>query len=188
MLKFRPILSAGYNTPGYNLATFLIPIIEPLTHYEFNIKDSFSFAKDITTYDSSLYMATLDVEFLFTNIQLNETINNCVSDLHSKNLYNGKFSKRDLFKLLETVTSESCFIFDYLLYKQVEGVAMGSPLGPTLANAFLCHYEKEWLDNCSIHFKAVIYKRYVDDIFVLLSSLFSFSTPPTFCRLYEQTA
>ena len=32
--KFRPILSA-INTPGYNLATFLIPILEPLTHNEF---------------------------------------------------------------------------------------------------------------------------------------------------------
>ena len=167
--KFRPILSA-INTPGYNLAKFLIPILEPLTHNEFTIKDSFSFAKDITTYDSSLYMASLDVESLFTNIPLNETINNCVSDLHNKNLYNGKLSKRDLFKLLETATSESSFIFDYLLYKQVDGVAMGSPLGPTLANAFLCHYEKEWLDNCPIHFKPVIYKRYVDDIFVLFSS------------------
>ena len=47
---------------------------------------------------------------------------------------------------------------------------MGSPLGPTHANAFLCHYEKEWLDNCPIHFKPMIYKRYVDDIFVLFSS------------------
>ena len=62
--KFRPILSA-INTPGYNLAKFLIPILEPLTHNEFTIKDSFSFAKDITTYDSSLYMARLDVESLF---------------------------------------------------------------------------------------------------------------------------
>ena len=167
--KFRPITSA-INTPAYNLGTFLITILEPLTHNEFTIKDSFSFAKDIITYDSSLYMASLDVESLFTNIPLNETINNCVSDLHNKNLYNGKLSKRDLFKLLETATSESSFIFDYLLYKQVDGVAMGSPLGPTLANAFLCHYEKEWLDNCPIHFKPVIYKRYVDDIFVLFSS------------------
>ena len=166
--KFRPILSA-INTPGYNLAKFLIPILEPLTHNEFTIKDSFSFAKDITTYDSSLYMASLDVESLFTNIPLNETINNCVSDLHNKNLYNGKLSKRDLFKLLETATSESSFIFDYLLYKQVDGVAMGSPLGPTLANAILCHSEK-WLDNCPIHLKPVIYKSYVDDTFVLFSS------------------
>ena len=47
---------------------------------------------------------------------------------------------------------------------------MGTPLGPTLANAFLCHYEKQWLDNCLIHFKPMIYKKYVDDIFVLSSS------------------
>ena len=40
-----------------------------------------------------------------------------------------------------------------------DGVAMGSPLGPTLANAFLCYYEKKWLDNCPIHFKPMICKR-----------------------------
>ena len=56
-------------------------------------------------------MATLDVEFLFTNIQLNETINNCIIDLHSKNLYNGKFSKRDLFKLLKTATLANQLLF-----------------------------------------------------------------------------
>ena len=111
-------------------------------------------------------MTSLDVASLLTNTLLNERNNNCVSDLHNKDLYNGKLVKRDLFKLLQTATSESSFIFDYLLYKQIDRVAMGSPLGPTLANAFLCHYEKEWLDNCPIHFKPVIYKRYLD---VLLS-------------------
>ena len=44
MPKFRPILSA-INTRGYNLAKFLIPILEPLTDNEFTVKDSFSFAK-----------------------------------------------------------------------------------------------------------------------------------------------
>ena len=121
----------------------MIPILEPLTHNEFTVKGSFSFAKEITTYDSSLYMASLDIESLFTNIPLNEANNNCVSDLHNKNLYNGKLSKRDLFKLLETATSKSSFNFDNLLYKQVDGVAMGSPLSPTLSNACSCHYEKE---------------------------------------------
>ena len=43
-----------------------------------------------------------------------------------------------------------------LSYEQVDRVAMGSPLGSTLANAFLCYYEKELLDNCPIHFKPVI--------------------------------
>ncbi len=44
---------------------------------------------------------------------------------------------------------------------------MGSPLGPSLANAFLCHFETVWLDSCPIEFKPVLYKRYVDDCFLL---------------------
>ena len=96
---------------------------------------------------------SLDVEFLFNNIPLNEKINNCVSNLHNKSLYNGQLSKRDLYKLLETANSESSFLFDYFLYKQVDGMVMSSPPGPTLANVFLCHHEKEWLNNCPIHFK-----------------------------------
>ena len=47
---------------------------------------------------------------------------------------------------------------------------VGSPLGPTLANAVLCYYEKEWLDNCPSYFKPIAYRRHVDDIFVLFSS------------------
>ena len=82
----------------------------------------------------------------------------------------GNSTNSNLFKLLETATCESSFIFDFLLYKQIDGVTMSSPLGPTLANAFLCHYEKEWLDNCPSHFKPIVYRRYVDDIFVLFSS------------------
>ena len=41
---------------------------------------------------------------------------------------------------------------------------MGSPLGPTLANAFLCHYEKIWLNEWPSQFKPVVYRSYVDDI------------------------
>ena len=85
MPKFRPILSA-VNTPGYDLAKFLIPILELLTQNEFSVKDFFRFAKEITKYDSSIFMASLDVESLFTNIPLKETINNCFSDLHNKSI------------------------------------------------------------------------------------------------------
>ena len=44
---------------------------------------------------------------------------------------------------------------------------MGSPLGPALTNIFLCHHETTWLRNCTKSFKALYYKRYVDDTFVL---------------------
>ena len=64
----------------------------------------------------------------------------------------------------------SSFIFDNTLYKQIDGVAMGSPLEATLADAFLCHYEKLWLDSCPPEFKPVVYRRYVGVIFVLFKS------------------
>ena len=36
-------------------------------------------------------------------------------------------------------------MFNDRLYKQIDGVTMGSPLGPTLANFFLGHLEEKYL-------------------------------------------
>ena len=36
---------------------------------------------------------------------------------------------------------ESFFIFDGKFYEQCYGVALRSPLGPTLANVFVCHFQ-----------------------------------------------
>ena len=44
---------------------------------------------------------------------------------------------------------------------------MGPPLGPTLANVFMCHFENIWLENCPAHFKPIVYRRFVDDTFLL---------------------
>ena len=62
------------------------------------------------------------------------------------------------------------FIFNNILYKKIDGVAMGSPLGPSLANAFLVHYEPNWLDSCPLEYRPSYYWWYVDDIFVLFKS------------------
>ena len=114
-------------------------------------------------------MASLDVESLFMNIPLEETIN-CVNDLFSNNHYSCKLSIKDFYELLKLAPTESSFIFDNKLYKQIDGVAMGTPLGPTLANAFLCHCEKVWPNECPSQFKPVVCKRYIDIIFVLFKS------------------
>ena len=91
-------------------------------------------------------MARHDVELLFTNIPLEETIKNCVNDLFSNNLYCGKLSRKDWSTLLKLATTESSFIFNNKLYKLIDRVPMGSTLLPTLDNAFLCHYGKNWLN------------------------------------------
>ena len=43
---FRPVLSA-LQTPTYNLAKFLVPILNPLTKNEYTVKDSFQFAEEV---------------------------------------------------------------------------------------------------------------------------------------------
>ena len=47
---------------------------------------------------------------------------------------------------------------------------MGSPLGPSLANTFLTHHERDWLDSSPLEYRPLYYRRYVDDIFVLFKS------------------
>ena len=73
---FRPIMSA-IKTPTYNLAKFLIPLLEPNTTNMYTVKYSFEFAKEIADQDPGLFMASLDIESLFTNITLEETISVC---------------------------------------------------------------------------------------------------------------
>ena len=80
-------------------------------------------------------MASLDVESLCTNTPLEETIRNCANDLFSNNFYKGKLGGKGLYNLLKLTTTESSFIFDNKFCKQIDGVVMGSPLGPILADA-----------------------------------------------------
>ena len=167
--KFRPILSA-INTPTYSLTKYVSTILSPSATNEFTVKNYFDLAEEVVNYDHSLHTASLDLESLFTNIPLGETIKDCVNYLFSNNFYGRKLSRKDLYELLKLATTESSFIFDHKLYKEIDRVAMGSPLGPTLANAFLWHYEKMSLNECPSQFKPVVYKRYVDDIFVLFKS------------------
>ena len=62
--------------------------------------------------------------------------------------------------LLAHPSSWQLFQFDGKLYEQTDGLAMGSPLGPIMANAFLCSIkEKLEHDNNLPEF----YRRYVDD-------------------------
>ena len=71
------------------------------------------------------------MDSLFTNIPPEETITFAQS-----------LNKSGFKEFLSLGTKESYFLFNEILYKQTDGVAMGSPLGPTLANAFPCFYEK----------------------------------------------
>ena len=51
------------------------------------------------------------------------------------------------FEKLLQLARKGIFHLDETFYKQLHGVAIGSPLGPTPANSLLWRHEKRWLDN-----------------------------------------
>ena len=103
-----------------------------------------------------------DVTSLFTNIPLQETIDIAINLIfnHNPNL---NITKKELKKLLLFATSQTHFIFNCNFYNEIDGVAMGSPLAPVLANISMGFYESKWLNEYNLS-KPKFYLRYVDDI------------------------
>ena len=112
-------------------------------------------------------MASFDIELLFTNIPLQETIDLWIENLFEHRTHADNLSKDTFLELLLRTMSESLILFSKEFYKQHGRVAIGSPIGPTLTNVFVYYHEKIWLQNCPSKFKPVIYRKYVDDTFLL---------------------
>ena len=71
-------------------------------------------------------MSSLDLDSLFTNIPLEETIEICTNELFKESETVEDRSKTEFKELLSLATKDSRFIFDGTLYKQHDDVAMGS--------------------------------------------------------------
>ena len=115
-------------------------------------------------------MVSLDVESFFPNIPLEETINISCDSLFSNEAKINNFSRNNFQKIFRIGLQKNFFNFGDKIYKQTDVVVMGSPLGPSLANAFLCFHKQIWLNDYPEDFKPVCYRRYVDDIFALFRS------------------
>ena len=166
----RPIISA-VGTYNYKLAKFLNEILSPLaTNNSFILKDTFDFVNRVSDLNPKVdrYMLSFDVESLFTNIPTLETIDIIVKLVYTKNKkYFHGLTKQELAKLLIVCTQQSHFQFNNDYFDQVDGVSMGSPLGPLFANIFMADFEKKTMQVLN---KMGLNKwlRYVDDIFATL--------------------
>ena len=104
---------------------------------------------------------------MFTSVPLIETIDlicEYVYDEH--NVAKPNFPKSNFKKLL-TLAVKGIFMFDSKFYQQIDGVSMGNPLGPSFANIFLAHLEKNYFDH---PFAPKSYSRYIDNILCVFSS------------------
>ena len=101
---------------------------------------------------------------LFTNIPLEETIEICTETLYDGHLPTPVTPKHVFMELMKTATTLIEFSFNNIMYRQIDGIAMGSPLGHALANIFVGHYESKLFNEIS---KPTVYYRYANDTFSL---------------------
>ena len=151
------------------LSKWLESLLEPVlkrfsTHC---IRDSFTFADAIQNSKdaNNLFMCFFDISSLFTNVPLEETINICADTLYFDDSdAQPLISKAVFIELMKSATSGVEFSFNDIMYKQTDGVAMGSSLGPALANIFVGFYKEKLFSQKS---KPSTYFRYVDDTFAM---------------------
>ena len=75
-------------------------------------------------------MTSLNVESFFTNIPLEETIKICCDPLYRNQELLSNITKNQFKKLLRAVLCNNYFLFDGIVYKQVDGGSHGFPFGP----------------------------------------------------------
>ncbi len=168
---FRPIVDTT-GTAYQPLAKYLSALLSPLTQNEFSLKDSFDAVTRIHNIPPHLFaqgyrFVSFDVKSLFTNIPLKKVIKIILKRVYDDKEITTKLKPRTLKKLLKDCCMKTPFSFNNELYHQIDGVSMGSPLGPTLANILMTALEDDIIRPLITSDTLKFYVRYVDDTLVL---------------------
>ena len=125
---------------------------------------SLMISRRLTLATMTFWCRTTFLHYLPTYLHVDETIGilarKAFHDDWFNKEYNFNITEADLIELLEVSTKNQLFQFQWVLYEQVDGVAMGSPLGPLMADAFMCNIEEQLTNQNKM---PNFYKRYVDD-------------------------
>ena len=167
----RPIISMS-GTVTHSIASYLNNIIRPYIESKYILRstDEFLACFGNTKLLNGQVLCSLDVESLFTNVPVAATIDIIIKRAYNHpNLPPPPLAPEDLRELLSITTQETPFMFNNHNYVQVDGVSMGSPLGPTMADFYMSNLENVLLNENKIS-NPIKYLRYVDDIICVFKS------------------
>ena len=163
-LPLRPVIS-NIGTATYELSKYLAQILKPLTKSDYSIESTGDFINRLRNkrIPEGHKLVSFDVVSLFTKVPLDFTINLILNKVYRDKRIRTKLKREQLKKLLEICTKEMHFSYNGTIYQQIDGVAMGSPLGPVLANVFMVELESIMVPRLSND--VPLWLRYVDDTF-----------------------
>ena len=129
----------------------------------FYVKDSqhaLQIFRDFNFLGEDKLIFTMDITSLYTVIPNGEGL---LALKHFFDLRTVKEpSSETLLRLAELVLTLNCFSFAGSYYKQINGVAMGTKMGPSYANLFVGYIEHKFFNQYNGP-KPELYRRYIDD-------------------------
>ena len=155
----------------YGVAQEVARILKPLTGNTIHhVNNSKEFAHDMkkTRLEKGECIISYDASAVFTSIPVTSAIqiikNNLeqVTELHKRTA----MAANNILELLEFCLFNTYFLFQGQFYEQTKGAAMGSLVSPIVANLYMKSFEHRVLTSAVNHPR--LWKRYVDDTFVIL--------------------
>ena len=126
-------------------------LLKLLSESRYTAKNTKEFTKKIRKQKipKDYTMLSFAVGSLFTNVPLEDTINIILRRIYEKKDIITNIPKCETHELLYSSTKNVHFTFNNKIYIQIDGVAIGSPLGPVLANFFMVECETVLVPNLS---------------------------------------
>jgi hypothetical protein len=121
----------------------------------------------VTLYDNETFLS-FDVTSLYTSVPIEQSIEIIKDLLASDTTLDTRtnLTPDEIVSGIGLCLHSTFFTFKQTLYRQSNGVAMGSPIAPTVANIFLGYLEQQIMSTFA--HPPRVWWRYVDDTFVIV--------------------
>ena len=164
----RPIVNYT-PAPAYRTKKFLNKQLNEslIIENKYNIKNTGQLIQELQKIkiNPNIKIISLDIENMYTNIPIQETLNIIKSQMESLLIENDIIQQT--IGLLNTALKQNYFSFNSEFFQQIDGLPMGSPLSSLLADIFLQHLETTHIQRLKDKHNILYYGRFVDDIIII---------------------
>ena len=142
-LVLSPIMS-NIGAALYQLIKYLTKLLSPLSTSEYTVANNMEFINHVKRMNipKDHSFISFSVQLSFTYVPLAFTIDVILRRIYNENEIYTNIKRSEMKELLLLATKNAHFMFSNDIYQHYEGVWMGSPLGPVIAEIFMVELER----------------------------------------------